>query len=329
MFRHSTFVTCLVKMLKNRNLPVFLVFLFLSFGFWFLNALRKEYVTNLKYPILLTHFPADAMPDPAVANYVLLKVRAEGFHLLQYQYADFFDAVEVKVDQLPTYNTSQGFGVYFLPRHYLRLFSSQLPSKLELIEISSDTLYIPILPRKSKTVAVKPFMRVSFERQHMSSTGVSVFPDSVLVSGAAHMVDTMRWVSTNLLEDKSIKDTLTREVSLNTASGLQYSHTTIRVIIPVEAFTQKSVNVPVSARHLPENFHFKSFPSSVRVSFMVGLSQFDDILPTDFSAIVDFSEVQGLSVERMKVKIEKMPRGIQNMTYSPIFVDYLIEKDRY
>lgn len=328
MFDRSKVSSFFVKVLKSRNLPVFTVFLFLSFCFWFLNALRKDYVTNIKFPIVLTNFPEDAMPDPSAGHHVFLKVRSEGFHLLQYQFGEMFDPVEVKVDQLPTYRKGDEFGIYFLPRQFSRLFTSQLPGKLELLEIQSDTLFIPILPRKSRKVAVKPFLRVSYERQHMNSSDVAVNPDSVLVSGFAHVVDTMRWISTAMLEARNLKDTFSRQVELATAAGLQYSDKKVRVLVPVEAFTQKSVNVPVFAQHLPEKYHFKAFPSFVRVSFLVGLSRFDDIQPSDFSAVVDFSDV-GISSERLKVKIEKMPQGIQSMTYSPIFVDYLIEKDRY
>lgn len=328
MSERSSFPSFFVKVLKSRDLPVFLVFLFLSLCFWFLNALRKEYVTTIEFPVVFTHFPDDAVAGSSEGQSVILKVRSEGFQLLQYQFGNVFDPVEVKVDQLPPYQKGDEFGIYFLPRQFSRLLMAQLPGKLELLEILSDTLFIPILPRTTKKLAVKPSLRVSYERQHFNSSKVFVYPDSVLVTGAAQEVDTMRWVATALLEERHIKDTLVRQVKLRTASGLQYSHDLVRVVLPVEAFTQKSVNVPVVARNLPAKFHFKSFPSSVRVSFMVGLSQFDDVQPADFLAVVDFSDT-GLSSERLKVKIEKMPPGIQNMSYSPIFVDYLIEKERY
>ncbi len=327
MFHRFSISSVFSKMLKSRDLPVFMVFLIISFVFWSLNAFRKDHVTNIRFPVVFTHFPDDAMADPRVKNFVLLKVRSQGFHLLQYQFIDMFEPVEIKVDQLPPYHRGNEFGIYFLARQFSRQFTAQLPAQMELLELQSDTLFIPILPRKEKKVVVHPLLKLSFERQHMISSHIRVSPDSVLVSGFSQIMDTIRSIPTELLEGRNLKDTITQQLKLKAITGLQYSHNSVRVSIPVELFTQKSVNVSVDAIHLPDGYHFKSFPSSVRVSFLVGMSQFDKILPTDFSAEVDFSDV-GLTADRLKVKLEKMPDGIQNLSYSPIFVDYLIEKDR-
>ncbi len=327
MFHRFSLSSVFSKMLKSRDLPVFLMFLVISFIFWSLNALRKDRVANIKFPVVFINFPEDAMADPKTMDYVLLKVRSQGFHLLQYQLVNMFDPVEIKVDQLPPYHRGSEFGIYFLSRQFSRLFISQLPSQMELIELQSDTLFIPILPRKSKKVAVKPLLRLGFERQHMISSRIMIRPDSVVVSGFSQIVDTIRWISTELIEERNAKDTIERRIKLPQINGIQYNLNSVDVTIPIESFTQKSVNVPVSVISLPENYHFKSFPSNVQVSFLVGLSKFDKIFPDDFSAVVDFSTV-GLTSERLKVKIEKTPEGIQNMSYSPIFVDYLIEKDR-
>ena len=43
----------------NRDVVVFAFFLFLSFGFWYLNSLGKEMEADIKYPVKYINIPKD------------------------------------------------------------------------------------------------------------------------------------------------------------------------------------------------------------------------------------------------------------------------------
>ncbi len=317
------------RMLKSRDLPVFLIFLFLSLCFWFLNALRRDYLTTIDIPVVYSRFPDDVMSAPDVKRSVSVVVKAEGFQLLKYKGFNYFDPVDINVDHLLPYKRGKEFGVFFVPKHYVRLFQQQLVGGPEFQEILSDTVFIPFLPKLTRKLPVKPYLKLTFEKQYMMSGAPVIMPDSVVVSGYFETVDTMRWVSTRLLESRNVKDSLDFQLDVVIPRDVVCDVRNVKVVIPVEAFTEKSMQVQVHALHLPDNYQFKSFPSTVRVNFLVGMSRFNQIQPSDFSATVDCHESQGLSANKLKVRIEKMPQGIYNMSYSPIFVDYLIEKDRY
>lgn len=329
MWKRLRFLSFFKRIQKSRELPVFLVFVFLSFCFWFLNALRHDYSTDIKIPVAYTHWPVDVMTPHGTPEHVLLKVRSDGFTLLNYLFVQKFDSVLIRIDQLPHYRRAGENGVYFVPRHFDRLFNGQLQGKVEKFEIQADTLFIPFQAKRSRKIAVRPKLNITLEKQYMVSGPVKIFPDSVKVSGDRTRVDTMRWISAVVTEEGSIKDTLVKMVNLQTVSGMVYSVNQVRVSVPVESFTEKSVNVNILARNIPDNSQFKSFPSSVKVSFLVGLSMFEQVQASDFLATVDCADIHGASTERLKVKIEKSPSGISNLNYSPIFVDYLIEKNRY
>ena len=54
MFHRFSISSVFSKMLKSRDLPVFMVFLIISFVFWSLNAFRKDHVTNIRFPVVFT-----------------------------------------------------------------------------------------------------------------------------------------------------------------------------------------------------------------------------------------------------------------------------------
>lgn len=321
--------TFLQKTLKSRDLSVFMVFLFISLCFWLLNALRKEYVATIEIPIVYTRFPNDVLPDPGTERAVSVSIKSGGFQILKYKSFNLFDPVEINVDHLMPYRRGKESGVFFIPKHYVRHFQQQLAGVSEFQEVLTDTVFIPFLPKLTKKLPVKPRLKLSFEKQFMVAGQVKLNPDSVHISGFFKTVDTMRWITTNLLEERNVKESIAKRLPIVIPKGLECSHNTVDVEVPIEAFTEKSIEVPVHVMNLPDNYRFKSFPSSVRVSFWVGMSRFDKIGPSDFGAFVDCNESHGLSAEKLKVKLEKLPQGIHNVTYSPIFVEYLIEKDRY
>ena len=45
----------------NRDIAVFTFFLFLSFGFWYLNSLGKEIEADLKYPVKYINLPKERL----------------------------------------------------------------------------------------------------------------------------------------------------------------------------------------------------------------------------------------------------------------------------
>ena len=47
----------------NRDVVVFAFFLFLSFGFWYLNSLGKEIEADIRYPVKYINIPKDRVID--------------------------------------------------------------------------------------------------------------------------------------------------------------------------------------------------------------------------------------------------------------------------
>ena len=99
------------------------------------------------------------------------------------------------------------------------------------------------------------------------------------------------------------------------------------VNIPVERFTEKELKIPVEVRNKPKDVNIKLFPSEVKISFLVGLSEFESITSANFSAYVDYDTIINSHSEELDVKIDTKPSYIQMLRISPATVEYLIETD--
>ena len=311
---------------KNKNALMFLLFLFLSTCFWVINALSKDdYTASLTYPVRYANSRSNELIKGELERKLSLKVRAGGFSILSYQVKDRSD-FEIDITHKQRIRMGERQGALVATSDYVSELTNNLANDMELIDISPDTLFVPLIEKVSKKVPVSLNANLKFDQQMQLSGDVSIVPDSIKVSGPEDLIDTLRSVFTKSVVFEKLKDTLVRNVALKELDQVEMSESRVVVSVPVEPFTEVSVRVPIEASNLSDSLLLKSFPSEVKVSYRIGLSR-DVHSKDDFSAIVDFSELSLSNMPaRLKVKLSKQPEDISYVSYSPVFIEYLLEK---
>jgi hypothetical protein len=312
---------------QDRNLIIFLIFIVISTGFWFLNALRKEYTSTLSYPVRFVNVPEDKMIPDDFKGRIELKVRAGGFVILRYQLSNSF--LPLTFDVLSMNPMPDGIieGAYMLTSDQQNRIVGQLSQGMELIEISPDTFFVPFIEHRKAKIPVKGNFQFSFEKQFLQGGSVIIKPDSVEISGPKQIVDTMQFVEMRKLVLENLSDTVTAMVPLVLPPRIRASEKRVAATVPVEPFTEMNLRIPLRINGLPDSLRIKMFPPSIQVSFRVGISQYESIDESQFQAVVDVSQVFGEDrSDRLKVRLDQIPQNIEYLSFSPIFVEYLLEK---
>ena len=312
---------------EDGNALIFLVFLFLSMCFWILNALQKDnYTTEVKYPVRFSNSGNTELVNGKLKRELTLKIKGGGFAILKYRLNNQFLAESIDLSNLQRVSINGKRGAILSTKDYYKHIENKLVNGMELVGITPDTLFIPLMKKVFKRLPVHVDATVSFERQCQYSGAIGVMPDSITVSGPESVLDTLSSISTPELVCEELDDTLVRNVVLADYDLLEFETNRVVVTIPVEPFTEAFAMVPVRALNLPDSLVLKSFPSEVKVSYHIGLSR-KLFSPTDFSMIVDFESIDIQNPpSRLKVKLNDRPKHIHNMSYSPLFVEYLLEK---
>ncbi len=312
---------------KDRNALIFLVFLFLSTGFWILNALSKDnYSTELKYPIKFSNDQPNELIKGDLRRNLTLKVKGGGFAILNYQLNENFLAYNIDLTNLARVNFNEAEGVIISTKDYMDVIEGKLATGMTLVEVLPDTLFIPMVDKVSKMIAVQLDAKLLFNQQCQLSGEITLKPDSILVSGPKNIVDTMQFIKTKAQVFEGLSDTLIRNIGINEKDWMDLSEKRVVVNIPVEPFTETSMHVPVVAKGLPDSLELKAFPSQVKVSYRLGLSN-DLYSPGDFKFVVDFDQIDLANMPaRFKVKMDVAPIDVGAVDYSPLFVEYILEK---
>jgi len=311
----------------DRRLIVFLFFVVLSSIFWFLNQLEEEYVTEISLPVRYTNFPSDKILVNDLPNHFDLRVRAHGYKLLEYKISNKFLPFSINVNSLTLRMHSQSnYSKFFsLTRLLNRNIEDQLRSELEIVSISPDTLFFEFADRIFKKVPVLSQLNLVPASQYMIKGNIQFDPDSITISGANPIVDTIDQVYTKQLDLLDLNANYIDEVDLAKISNVNFSDKEVDVIISIEKFTEGSQKVKLNVINVPDSLMIKTFPKEITVTYFVALSDYEKVLPQLFEAVVDYNEIANQD-NKLNISIHNFPDYIQSLRYNPKSVEFIIER---
>lgn len=315
-----------MRKLKSPNFRTFLVFLCISFLIWTIEKLRQNYTIEISYNITVSDVPDEYVIETDKLDPIRAVVSGDGLDLIRLPNKKK-RTIEVNINQLRKISTDGQKTAVLMPRRYTHTLSEKLPDHITLERIEADTIYIPLLTKNKRLLPVIVRDNVALEPQHMYSAPRRVNPDSVWVSGTNNIVDTMRAVYTHQLQPITLHDTICLSLDFDLPHNVEVSAPCAQVTYSVETYTEKIINVPITAINIPNGYTFKAFPQTVRVTTSVGLSKFDNFTPNDIDIVADLQDIKpGSKQQKIKLRLTNYPNYIRTISYTPIFVEYLLEK---
>jgi len=177
-----------------------------------------------------------------------------------------------------------------------------------------------------KKVPVKVKLNLQFEKQYMQGLEL-IKPDSILISGPNTIIDTITYLESTELKRKKVKDTIIQALDLITINKVNFQPKKVSVIVPVIKYTEITFSIPVEAENVPDSLFLRTFPSSINLSCWVGLAEYDKMSPFLFRAVVDYKTINNNQHHsKLKINLTKIPANVNNITFYPKNVEYLIEK---
>lgn len=327
------FKNWIVSRIRNfqKRILVFLFFLLLATISWFSRALNETYVADIKYPISYINFPSNRILTKEPPEELTLRVRSDGYTILSNK-LKFKFPLPFDVNSFSLYSLDDDSqGVYILSRYAKDRLNNELNKKnknINILEISPDTIFFNFTWAKKKMLPVKALIEPDgnlFARQYMQNGPISISPDSIEVQGPATIVDSLQYINTVPLNLVELNDTIIKTARLGLEGNVNLSHKKVKVTIPVDRFTESSFDIPISFANAPDSLQPKTFPSEVRISFLVTLSRFDDAKPELFKPYIDFNDANQ-DDNRARIKLDSIPEFVNAVKLHPNVVEYLLEK---
>jgi len=321
-----------IQIIRKKYL-VFIFFVALSTLAWYIRALADNYITEIKYPVKYINLPPNRILSKAPPSFLNIQVRADGFTILSYKLklkrALRFDVNSFSLYSLSTDSTS----VYLLTQYIHDKLTAELNESnknIQILDISPDTLFFNFSRLRKKKIKIIPVISKSslmFARQHMLNGEPYVIPDSIFVSGPTNILDTLNQIYTEIVNLENEEDTVKTTRPLKSFDErVIYSINKVKVIVPVDRFTESDFEIPIDAINVPENLVVKLFPNKIKINYLITLSNFNKVTLGSFHAYIDYNTIDHDINPKLKVNLDPLPAYMHNVKIKPAYVEFLIEK---
>lgn len=302
----------------HEKLVVFTVSFILAFCLWLMVNLNRDFNLDINLPISVVNIPEDqalSKPLPASAT---VGISGEGWKLINIY------------NNPPSINlnvTQPEINLYDQVRQNMNALPDIRVQKVQPLMISAD-----LEEKVTKSVPVISRVNMSFRDQYGLVGPVSVNPDSITVTGAASLVESITAWPTDSVEISDISDDISRTLGLTEPDDLiEINRTEVQITAPVEQFTEGEVRVNVVTRNLPVTSNVSFSPTSIRVKFDVPITHYADLEGRNiFEAYVTYEDLMDDSTGFVQPKIElreKVDYPINIRSHQPRHVAYFMVLD--
>lgn len=305
----------------DRNFLVFLVFLAVSIGFWFLQTLKEDMTVSMNYKLTITDVPRNAIFTSDVPNEVKVNFSGHGWNILQNMMRNESREIEISFDDLSTSNgtividqaTLQRAAVKKLPRN-LR-FASTSPNRIEIFYSNGMHKKVPVV-----------FSGKITTEESRIQCGILFAPDSVDIYAPQHLLDEISSISTTKQSFSNLGDTIVCKIPLDVPKGMKALPDSVSTTICVDLFTDKTISVPIYCENIPSNKNIRTFPLQAKITFLVSSALYDEMSADDFIVAVDYNTLD-TSSNKCKIFLRQKPDKVMNVRISPEYAEYVIEQE--
>jgi hypothetical protein len=317
-----------VRSLLRGNFITFLFFVLLSAIFWFFRSLSLEYEDVILYPVRYINIPENKVITNALPDKLSLQVKANGRKILLSKLNLNLIPIKFDVNSFTANHATVPDSLYILTNSIKDILSEELEG-IEIVKIEPDTLFFHFTSMEVKKVAVRAncsdWQHV-FSPQFMINGPVMVEPDSVIISGPGSRLQNISFILTEPLILKDLSDTVILACALEKQDGISYSQKKVRVIIPVDKYTQAEHFLPVVAVNLPDSLQLKTFPERIRVSYNITLSNYSRVDSIRIMPHIDYNDILRNPTEKLRLFLVDTPDQIRAIKFSPEKVEYLLTR---
>jgi len=329
LFLFTSFCVDCIKFILNlgNNTKIsksFIGFLITAVVIWFLITLSKIYTITITFPVKYTHLSQDKILQKEPKKEIDFIVKSSGFNIIRSRFSN--QRIEINASVL---NKKSTFRYYLLLKNQKNKIQRQFRSGIEIQEIGLDTIYLEIGSLISKKVPLIPNLEINYHIGYDILESEVIQPDSILISGPEASLNKIVNIDLELLKLEDVKFDFSEKVKIlrpENSKNLKITSEFATISGKVEKFTEGVFDIPFKVLNLPKDIDLTSLHKTVKVYYVVGLSDFNKIDKNSFEVVCDYTLSRGNNLDYLVPKVVVKPSFIKNFKVVPNKIDFLIQK---
>lgn len=304
---------------------VFFSFILLALGFWLLQSLQQEYEIEINIPVRYKNVSPEIAFTDTVPSNVTVHVKDKGSVLLNYSFGRRFAPIDADMK-----NVNKKNGTFHISRKVIESdILKQLISTTSLISFEPQQIDISYSKSVQKKIPVAFNGEIHINAGFQQSGEIIISPSVVNAYASDVILDSLTAIQTVYTEIKDGDKTVTRNIPLQKIPGVNYDPSTVTVTIPIEEYTDKTLDIPVSCKGIPSHYTLRMFPAVIKVTCSVPLSRFKELSADQFSIEIPFANLEQNMSGTLPIELSVKPDWIRNATLFPDKIEFILEQNSH
>jgi YbbR domain-containing protein len=307
--------------IEQRRLSVFITCLALAIIAWVMVTLSKTYSFTVRQVLAYKNAPQRRAFHSLQSDTINVIVKGTGWQMLFSKMSNNSNPIKIDLHTLDREN-------YILLNKQIKAINLSRELEHEIIYFDPDTLYFDFSNRRVKRVPVKLVAGLKYRQQYAQSGNVTITPAYVTITGPSAVINRITFWRTDSLKGKNVAETVSRRINLEAVKegNIDIYPKTVQVTVPVNEYTEKTIDVTVKLVNNLDFYNVKIFPQKVKLTFSTSLNRYNDATEEFFEAQADLNMWKNYNYNMLPVKITKLPDYCKIVKIEPQYVDFIIKK---
>jgi YbbR domain-containing protein len=307
--------------IERRRLSAFITCLVFAIFAWLFTTLSNPYKFTIKQVLIFRNAPQKRAFHPLQSDTVNAIVQGTGWQMLFSKFNDDKKVVSVDLHTLDSKN-------YVVLSTQLKQINANKDVEHEIIAINPDTLFFDFSNRTIKKVPIELVTAIKYQKQFAQSDDIVLMPKYVTISGPAEVLNKITSWKTDSIKLNEANEDFNSRINLRGVreGNLNIVPKSVIVNIPIDEYTEKTIEVPVKLINNHNYYDVKVFPQKVKVTLTTSLNNYPDLNEDDFEAVADLELWRHNGYSVLPVKVTRLPSYSKVVKIEPQNVDFIIKK---
>jgi YbbR domain-containing protein len=306
---------------ERRRVSAFFTCLVLAVIAWMFTVLSNPYKYTVKEVLNFKNTPQKRAFHSLQSDTVNVTINGSGWEMLFSKMSIENKTLTVDLRTLENKN-------YVVLNDQLDEINNRKEISQQITGFNPDTLYFDFSNRKEKKVPVHLTAAIKYQHQFSQSNNITIKPSYVIINGPADVIGKITEWKSDTLKLDSVSETVNTFLNLQPVKegNLSVYPKTVQVTIPVDEFTEKTLQIPVKLINNNNNDNVKVFPQKVKVTFTISLKRYEETDEDFFEATADLDLWRKKSYKVLPVVLSKIPEYCKIVKIDPADIDFIIKK---
>lgn len=308
----------------------FLICVIFSIFLWLLIKLSDTYKTTINYPVKYINLPENKIYTNILPAHISVDIEAKGYSLLQHRFSSKHDTLII--NYASEHGLLQGNNdVHFISlKNRKEELRNQLKDAGNILSVSPDTVFFNFADKEVKMLKVKLNAQLSFKKQFQIKDSITITPSYIEIYGPLinikdlQEIETEEIVLSDISEDKQFN--LDLKIPHSIPVYYRFSHKEVNVKIPVERYTETSLQLPIEPINLPNGFDVVLIPDKAEVVIQVPFSKYKSVQQEEWKLQVDFENYS--QKNRLPLNLKSYPAFVRISQIKPNEVEFILIKKK-